>query len=79
MYKALRFARDNFDKLEISEIVSSIEKKFHKISEISLEYFLIADEGKLYPTNQKSDGIKYRAFIAAKINNIRLIDNINLN
>ena len=79
MYKALRFARDNFDKLEISEIVSSIEKKFHKISEISLEYFLIADERKLHPTNQKSDGIKYRPFIAAKINNIRLIDNINLN
>lgn len=79
LYKALRFARDNFDKLEISEIVSRIEKKFHKISEISLEYFLIADESKLHPTNQKSDGVKYRAFIAAKINNIRLIDNINLN
>ena len=79
LYKALRFARDNFDKLEISEIVSNIEKKFHKISEISLEYFLIADESKLHPTNQKYDGVKYRAFIAAKINNIRLIDNINLN
>ena len=79
LYKALRFARDNFNKLEIPEIVSNIEKKFQKISEISLEYFLIADENKLHPTNQKSNGIKYRAFIAAKINNIRLIDNINLN
>lgn len=79
LYKALRFARDNFNKLEIPEIVSNIEKKFHKISEISLEYFLIADENKLHPTNQKSNGVKYRAFIAAKINNIRLIDNINLN
>ena len=38
-----------------------------------------ADESKLHPTNQKYDGVKYRAFIAAKINNIRLIDNINLN
>ena len=79
LYKALRFARDNFDKLEIPEIVSNIEKKFLKISEISLEYFLIADESKLHPTNQKYNGVKYRAFIAAKINNIRLIDNINLN
>jgi pantoate--beta-alanine ligase len=79
LYKALRFARDNFNKLEIPEIISNIEKKFHKISEISLEYFLIADENKLHPTNQKSNGVKYRAFIAAKINNIRLIDNINLN
>jgi len=79
LYKALRFARDNFNKLEIPEIVSNIEKKFHKISEISLEYFLIADENKLHPINQKSNGVKYRAFIAAKINNIRLIDNINLN
>ena len=79
LYKALRFARDNFDNLEISEIVSRIEKKFHKISEISLDYFLIADESKLHPTNQKFDGVKYRAFIAATINNIRLIDNINLN
>ena len=79
LYKALRFARDNFDKLEISEIISNIEKKFRKISGISLEYFLIADESKLHPTNLKSKGIKYRAFIAARINNIRLIDNINLN
>ena len=79
LYKALRFARDNFNKLEIPEIVSNIEKKFQKISDISLEYFLIADENKLHPTNQKSNGVKYRAFIAAKINNIRLIDNINLN
>ena len=79
LYKALRFARDNFNKLEIPEIVSNIEKKFLKISEISLEYFLIADESKLHPTNQKYNGVKYRAFIAAKINNIRLIDNINLN
>ena len=53
LYKALRFARDNFDKLEISEIVSNIEKKFHKISEISLEYFLIADESKLHPKESK--------------------------
>ena len=79
LYKALRFARDNFNRLEISEIISNIEKKFQKISGISLEYFLIADESKLHPTNRKSKGIKYRAFIAAKINNIRLIDNINLN
>ncbi len=79
LYKALRFARDNFDNLEISEIISNIEKKFHKISEISLEYFLIADENKLHPANKKSYGVKYRAFIAAKINDIRLIDNINLN
>lgn len=79
LYKALRFARDNFNNLEISEIISNIEKKFHKISEISLEYFLIADENRLHPTNKKYDGVKYRAFIAAKINNIRLIDNINLN
>lgn len=79
LYKALRFARDNFEKLEISEIISNIEKKFRKISGISLEYFLIADESKLHPTNLKSKGIKYRAFIAARINNIRLIDNINLN
>ena len=79
LYKALRFARDNFNKLEIPEIVSNIEKKFQKISDISLEYFLIADENKLHPTNQKSNGVKYRAFIAAKINDVRLIDNINLN
>ena len=79
LYKALRFARDNFNKLEIPEIVSNIEKKFKKISDISLEYFLIADENKLHPTNQKSNGVKYRAFIAAKINDVRLIDNINLN
>ena len=46
-------------------------------SEIKLDYFMIADEEKLEPSISRNNK-KCRAFIAAYISGVRLIDNIKL-
>ena len=46
---------------------------------LSLEYFEISNELTLEPMGQKQDKMKYRAFIAAYVREVRLIDNIALN
>ena len=46
-------------------------------SEIKLEYFVIANEKNLKPIKKKQTQ-KCRAFIAAFISGVRLIDNIKL-
>ena len=45
--------------------------------EIELEYFVVADEKNLKPIKHKQ-AEKCRAFIAAYISGIRLIDNLKL-
>ena len=77
MFKALNFAKEKFDILSIDEIEKKIIDKLSNFSEIKLEYFVIAEEKNLKPIKNKQTG-KYRAFIAAYISGIRLIDNIKL-
>ena len=59
----------------------SIEKKISEnlvnFKEIELEYFVIADEKNLKPIKHKQ-AEKCRAFIAAYISGVRLIDNVKL-
>jgi pantothenate synthetase len=45
--------------------------------EIELEYFVIADEKNLKPIKHKQ-AEKCRAFIAACVSGVRLIDNVKL-
>ena len=52
---------------------------FEKAPEFDLEYFEIADVDSLVPTLMKDPEKKYRAFIAAQIGGVRLIDNLELN
>ena len=78
LFKALNFAKENFNTLEIIEIEKKVKQKLSYFSEIKLEYFVIADEKKLKPSFAKKNQ-KYRAFIAAYISGVRLIDNIKLN
>jgi len=77
LFKALNFAKEKFDILSIDEIEKKIIDKLSNFSEIKLEYFVIAEEKNLKPIKNKQTG-KYRAFIAAYISGIRLIDNIKL-
>ena len=78
LFKALNFAKDKFNSLEIVEIERKVKQKLSNFSEIQLEYFVIADEKKLLPFSSKKNQ-KYRAFIAAYVSGVRLIDNIKLN
>ena len=77
LFKALNFAKEKFNTLDIVEIEKKVTEQLSAYSEIKLEYFIIADEEKLKPIITKKNQ-KYRAFIAAYISGVRLIDNIKL-
>ena len=77
LYKALNFAKEKFDILSIDEIEKNIKDNLSYYKEIELEYFVIADEKNLKPIKHKQDE-KCRAFIAAYVSGVRLIDNVKL-
>lgn len=77
LFKALNFAKEKFNTLDVIEIEKKVIKQISAHSEIKLDYFIIADEQKLEPSISKKNQ-KYRAFIAAYISGVRLIDNIKL-
>jgi len=78
LFKALSFAKENFDTLDITNIEEKVNRLLAKFPQIKLDYFVIADERHLQPTLKRDKKKKYRAFIAADISGIRLIDNIKL-
>ena len=77
LFKALNFAKEKIDVLSINEIEQKIADNLSNFKEIKLEYFVIADEQNLRPIKYKQTG-KYRAFIAAYVSGVRLIDNVKL-
>jgi pantoate--beta-alanine ligase len=52
---------------------------FQKNPKFKLEYFEITDETTLKPALRKNEKKHYRAFIAAFLGDVRLIDTIVLN
>ena len=78
LFKALSFAKKNFDNLDLEIIYAKVEDLLQNFPQISVDYFAIADENDLKPIKHKKKNQKYRAFIAADISGIRLIDNIKL-
>jgi len=78
LFKALSFAKKNFDTLDLEIIYAKVEDLLQNFPQISVDYFAIADENDLKPIKQKKKNQKYRAFIAADISGVRLIDNIKL-
>lgn len=73
----LRWAKANFKELSPTEIEKRVAKAFVPSPHLELEYFCIADTTQLRPViNKKTPA---RAFIAATLEGVRLIDNIALN
>ena len=77
LFKALNFAKEKFNNLEVIEIEKKVKEQLSAHSEIQLEYFAIANEETLKPSLTKKNQ-RYRAFIAAYVSGVRLIDNIKL-
>jgi len=77
LFKALNFAKEKIDVLSIVEIKQKIYQNLSNFKEIQLEYFVIADEQNLKPIKNRQTK-RYRAFIAAYVSGVRLIDNIKL-
>ena len=79
IYSTLTAAKSLFGTENADRIAQYVSGVFDADPVFELEYFTIADEDTLVPIEQKQDGLKYRAFIAVYVNNIRLIDTISLN
>ena len=77
LFKALNFAKEKIDDLGIDEIEQKISDNLANFKEIELEYFVVADEKNLKPIKH-NQAEKCRAFIAACVSGVRLIDNVKL-
>ena len=67
-----------FKNHSIEETKKFVEEKFKETS-FELEYFEIADEKNLLPVQRKVGRSKTETFIAVFADEVRLIDNLDLN
>ncbi len=79
IYKTLLKAQQLFKTETLLYVKLFVEKAFAQKADFSLEYFEIAEEETLKPALEKEAGKKYRGFLVAHLDNVRLIDNISLN
>ena len=79
IFELLNYCRAHFDSMNLDEIISHVNIFFEKTSEIELEYFIIADSQTLIPVKEIIKDKQYRAFVAVRLDGVRLIDNIELN
>ncbi|MGS2762499.1 pantoate--beta-alanine ligase [Sinomicrobium sp. M5D2P9] len=79
IYEILQTARDEFGTKSVQEIKEWVSEEFKKHPSFQLEYMEIANAETLIPAERKETERKYRAFIAAYTDEVRLIDNIALN
>ena len=79
IYKILSTAKEKFKTNSANKVTEWVNREFSKHDLLALEYFIIADVKTLKTVKRKSKHKKYRAFIAAYADDIRLIDNIALN
>lgn len=79
LYRTLNEVKEKFNSHSLSEINKIVAERFLQNEEVELEYFEIADEETLKTVESITPDKKYRAFIAAFIGGVRLIDNMPLN
>jgi len=79
IYDVLQQVKEKFGTKSAKELTAWVREEFKKRPFLELEYFEIANAESLKTVDEKQNGHKYRAFIAAYAGEIRLIDNIALN
>ncbi|VXB36728.1 Pantothenate synthetase [Maribacter litoralis] len=79
IYETLKTAKNKFGTDNVLNIKDWVVNEFKRTNDFELEYFDITDVETLTPVTDKINNIKYRAFIAVYVENVRLIDNIALN
>jgi pantoate--beta-alanine ligase len=79
IYQALRQAKQNSRKYAIDEIKKQVINSLNKDPYISVEYFEIVDSENLKPVQGWDEQSAKIGCIAARVGNVRLIDNINFN
>jgi pantoate--beta-alanine ligase len=79
IYDSLMYAKEQFNKTTPQNIKEEVVKRFKQSEDLNLEYFEIASEKDLKPTDVIVQNEKYRGFISAFSDHVRLIDNMALN
>lgn len=79
IHENLAYAKRLFGTKSAREIKEDVKRAFESNPAFVLEYIEIADAATLRPLRKKQKHKKYRAFIAAYLGSVRLIDNIALN
>ena len=75
--KALYYVRDNFARLNITELLQEARTMIQSTPGVELDYFTIADGTTLMPAPEKEQP-NIVALVAAKVGQTRLIDNMIL-
>lgn len=79
IYKTLLQVKEKFGTENDFYLKEWVEKEFKKHPHLKLEYFEIANSSTLKSDEDRKPDLKYRAFIAAYAEEVRLIDNLALN
>jgi pantoate--beta-alanine ligase len=79
IYRTLKEVQDQFEYTSIPQLKTQVVNIFKDHPELELEYFEIANVNTLKSAKRKHTTNTYRAFIAAWIGGVRLIDNMALN
>lgn len=79
IFECLSQFKKNIHKISIPEIKKIVKTTFMDYKNFTLEYCEVAAEKDLIPIEKIDKNKKYRVFIAAYCNEVRLIDNMALN
>ena len=79
IYQQLLWAKRRFTSMALPKIKEAVTEAFKSNPSFELEYFEIAEATTLSAHSERKKNKKYRAFIAAKIDGVRLIDNLAMN
>ncbi|NND88497.1 MAG: pantoate--beta-alanine ligase [Flavobacteriaceae bacterium] len=79
IYKVLQEVRSKFNEFTIPQLNLLVKKRFDENEHLNLEYFEIAAEKTLKTAKRKHRKTTYRAFLAVYADEVRLIDNLQLN
>lgn len=76
--KALFYIQDNYKISSLSELKESVIKQLMEVDKLKLEYLEISDTMGLQPVMEFETDKSIGVFIAAKVGEVRLIDNVVL-
>lgn len=79
IYEQLMWVKRRFSTASFERMRSAVTESFAEAADFELEYFEIAQVPELILSLERKKNKKYRAFIAARIEGVRLIDSIALN
>lgn len=79
IYEQLLWVKKRFSASSFERLRAAVLESFAAAPDFELEYFEIAQVPELILTAKRKKNKKYRAFVAARIEGVRLIDSIALN